>query len=61
MDPQSQKQLQEQFDIRDRTLKLEFRSLHDRIDDLVNENEARDKGIRREFRNVYEGIDAGFS
>ncbi|GIK07544.1 hypothetical protein Aspvir_003210 [Aspergillus viridinutans] len=56
-----QEQLDEQFEIRDRALRQEFGRVHERIDDLIKDNEARDKGIKREFRNVYERMDSGFS
>jgi predicted nucleic acid-binding Zn-ribbon protein len=53
--------LGEQFEIRDRALRQEFGRVHEKIDDLIKDNEARDKGIKREFRNVYEKMDSGFS
>ncbi|GFF60172.1 hypothetical protein IFM51744_10203 [Aspergillus udagawae] len=56
-----QKRLHEQFEIRDRTLRREFASVHERIGDFTKDNEARDKGIKREFRNVHEKMDSGFS
>ncbi|PKX88928.1 uncharacterized protein P174DRAFT_446046 [Aspergillus novofumigatus IBT 16806] len=52
-----QERLDEQFDIRDRALRQEFGRVHERVDDLIKDNDSRDKGIKREFRNVYEKMD----
>jgi hypothetical protein len=38
-------------------LRQEFGRVHERIDDLVKNNEVRDKGIKREFRNVHEKLE----
>ncbi|KAH2893941.1 hypothetical protein KXW52_000524 [Aspergillus fumigatus] len=57
LSPRLQARLDEQFEIRDRFIRQEFARVHERIDDLIKDNEARDKGIKREFRNVYERMD----